>query len=519
MKHGKLLSIFSAALLGLSAAAFPPASPDESVGIVAEAANEQTFTYGNCEYSYVPGSDNATLKRYLGNSSTVSIPAWVSSPDGWKAVRTIGYIAFYNKTSLTSVSIPSTVTEIDVSAFNGSGLTQVVIPSSVARVKRGAFASCSNLTSLEIQGAATVYNSAFADCTALQNVTLLPNCSYQDPKLVFENCPNICRVNGCAIWEWVYDSGTHRYKPVFMTDPQAKYVFQKVIWGNFCKTVIDNYCTALCNYVVATETRSWMSDVIKARQLYTWLYNHCKYEADNTRFYKFENQDYSSVFVSYGLNVRGSGIGESVCAGFSKAYTMLLTAAGIESYPVRASFTDAAFNQLSQEEKDFWGLGEFNRGGHAWNVVKINGKYYQCDVTNAVTGQRGYQPFLRTDADMWSIFHEGKYTPTELYLSQNGEHPYLSFQQAQGQAAINQCNNYFNDTNYDGILDGDVTLDGVFDGNDLVGMQLLSMGDWNWDGQVNEADAQLIQLYQYFCGNQPLTFATWLYFCIQIFGD
>ena len=90
---------------------------------------------------------------------------------------------------------------------------------------------------------------------------------------------------------------------------------------------------------------------------------------------------------------------------------------------------------VSQEEKDFWGLGEFNRGGHAWNVVKINGKYYQSDVTNAVGGQRGYQPFLRTDADMWSIFHEGKYTPTELYPSQNGEHPYLSFQQAQGQAA------------------------------------------------------------------------------------
>ena len=191
---------------------------------------------------------------------------------------------------------------------------------------------------------------------------------------------------------------------------------------------------------------------------------------------------------------------------------MLLTAAGIESYPVRAFFTEAALNQMTQEERDR------NLGGHAWNVIKVDGYYYQCDVDSADANQRGYRPFLITDADMCS-YHNGKFRPIEIFLPQNDEHPYLSCNAAQGQAAINQCNYVFNDANYDGILDGDITLDGVFDGNDLVGMQLLNMGDWNWDGQVNEADAQLIQLYQYFCGNQPLTFATWLYFCIQIFGD
>lgn len=519
MKHGKLHSILSAALLGLSAAAAFAAFG--ATGLVAEAANPQTYNYGEFQYSYVAGNPNVTLTKYLGNSSSVSISAYVPSPDGWKTVTAIGDSAFASKTSLNSVTIPTTVTEIGIMAFSECALTQVVIPSSVSKVKRAAFSSCTSLTSLEIQGAAQVYNSAFAHCNALQNVTLPMNCSYQNTQLIFTGCHNISHVNGHAIWEWVYDSSAGRYKPVFMTDWQSRAVFQQVLWNGSqaCKTVIDNYCTALCNYVVATETRSWMIDAIKARQLYTWLYNHCEFETDNTRFYKFENQDYSSVFVSYGLDTRGVGVGESVCAGYSKAFTMLLTAAGIQSYTVRASLSEAGFAQMTQEERDYWGITGPGSSGHAWNLIKVNGHYYQCDVSNADTGMRGYQPFLRTDYAMWSEIHEGKYTPTELCVSQNGEHPYLSFNTAQGQVALNQCNYVFNDTNYDGLLDGDVTLDGVFDNNDIIGMQLLNMGDWNWDGQVNETDVQLIQIYQHYCGNQPLTFATWLYFCIQIFGN
>ena len=45
-----------------------------------------------------------------------------------------------------------------------------------------------------------------------------------------------------------------------------------------------------------------------------------------------DNQDYCSFFVSYGVDEIDYEVGETVCAGIAKAFTMLLKAAGIESY-------------------------------------------------------------------------------------------------------------------------------------------------------------------------------------------
>lgn len=76
-----------------------------------------------------------------------------------------------------------------------------------------------------------------------------------------------------------------------------------------------------------------------ALNLYEWLTGHCDYDYD---------------YHLYGPDILFSGSG--VCDAFSKAYMLLLNTAGIPA--------DRAFSPT-----------------HAWNVLKLGGKWYQADPT------------------------------------------------------------------------------------------------------------------------------------------
>ena len=86
----------------------------------------------------------------------------------------IGEHAFYGCSSLTSVNIPSSVTEIRESTFSGcSSLTSVNIPSSVAYIGDCAFQDCSSLTSINIPSSVTeIREYAFDGCSSLISVKI-----------------------------------------------------------------------------------------------------------------------------------------------------------------------------------------------------------------------------------------------------------------------------------------------------------------------------------------------------------
>lgn len=105
----KLLAVsLCAALIGGTAVSLPVFVPDS--GITASAAD--TLTYGDFSYN-VSDDDTIIISKYYGNDTAVVIPSKI---DG-KSVTSIGLNAFFHCWNLTSITIPSSVTSIGVSAL------------------------------------------------------------------------------------------------------------------------------------------------------------------------------------------------------------------------------------------------------------------------------------------------------------------------------------------------------------------------------------------------------------------
>ena len=84
-------------------------------------------------------------------------------------MTSIGDYAFEDCSSLTSVTIPESVTSIGKSAFEGcSSLTSITIPESVTSIGNSAFSGCSSLTSVTIPNSVTsIGDNAFYECSSL----------------------------------------------------------------------------------------------------------------------------------------------------------------------------------------------------------------------------------------------------------------------------------------------------------------------------------------------------------------
>ncbi len=99
----------------------------EELEVVEDAEKSASATRTEGDFSYQVTSGAATITKYNGDGGAVAIPAKI----GGYTVTVIGKEAFKNKTAVTSITIPDSVTEIGSDAFYNTGITSLTLPSSL----------------------------------------------------------------------------------------------------------------------------------------------------------------------------------------------------------------------------------------------------------------------------------------------------------------------------------------------------------------------------------------------------
>ncbi|MBO5790809.1 MAG: leucine-rich repeat domain-containing protein, partial [Clostridia bacterium] len=126
-----------------------------------------TVESGNSAYASLGGNlytkDGQTLVQYAAGKKSASF----SIPSG---VKTVGDGAFAGCLSLTSVTIPDSVTSIESGAFLACPLLSITIPDGVVSIGEKAFYSCFLDYVIIAESVSSIGESAFEQCSSLRAV-------------------------------------------------------------------------------------------------------------------------------------------------------------------------------------------------------------------------------------------------------------------------------------------------------------------------------------------------------------
>lgn len=182
----------------------------------------------NPTYKWVLDDDahTATLKKYYGTETEITIPQSITIESKSYTVTTIGEGAFGSTSPVTKIVLPITVKTIEQFAFNGAkNLAQIncdniekiganafqgthiqqTILGSVTEIKSGAFCECKQLASASISSdIVDLPYSLFSGCSKLALITL-PS-SIQNLSLgLFSNCTSLSIIycQGLTKTQWM----------------------------------------------------------------------------------------------------------------------------------------------------------------------------------------------------------------------------------------------------------------------------------------------------------------------------
>ncbi len=165
LSQKRILSILAAA--ALTVCAVPQNTP---LPLLQPALTAYADTEGDFSYSVNEDGAGVTVTGWSGSDAEVVIPGLLEN----LPVTEISSWAFLNKTEITSVTVPDSVTGIGTNAFNGcSALTEINLPDGLTEISDGTFANCSALRRIVIpDGVTSIGVNAFAGGTELADVTI-----------------------------------------------------------------------------------------------------------------------------------------------------------------------------------------------------------------------------------------------------------------------------------------------------------------------------------------------------------
>ena len=186
---------FPSTLTNLGEEAFQYCSNIDALVFNDCAVNIGRYAFEYC--SSIQSVDFGSQLRSLGNcvfrgnstlDGTITIPSTCTSIASYvfqdctnidrlvieNASMSIGAMAFYNCSAMTSVSLGTKLTSIDQSAFRGAGISGTVsIPNTCRFIGDYAFHSCANLTGITIgTNVQTIGTAAFYGCSNVTSLTM-----------------------------------------------------------------------------------------------------------------------------------------------------------------------------------------------------------------------------------------------------------------------------------------------------------------------------------------------------------
>lgn len=153
---------------------------------------------------------------------------------------------------------------------------------------------------------------------------------------------------------------------------------------------VDSTSKALLEYLVLDGK----SDYEKLKAIYTWICDNVNYDSEN-----LNNSDYTLKYSAYAALIHKT----AVCQGYAVLLYRLALMAGIDARVV---------------------TGTANGGGHAWNIVKLDGKWYHVDATwDAGLSASSWQYFLLPSLNNHTLDADSQAMISEYTMAENAYTP------------------------------------------------------------------------------------------------
>ena len=232
--------------------------------------------------------------------------------EGDSQLQSIGESAFKGCSSLTEITIPSNVTNISNSTFEGCTNLQTVTfegDSQLQSIGESAFEGCSSLTEITIPSTVTMIDiHAFMGCSSLEEITV-PNSVTNIEVGAFSSCSSLQKITLPFVGESSSEMSEFGY--IFTSNQYVPTSLKSVVimGGVIGKSAFDG-CNSITDITIQSDVTSVGKSAFSNMQnlhIVKWNATNCTVEGQNGIFNgscnKFNSARWNGMTVTIGENV------------------------------------------------------------------------------------------------------------------------------------------------------------------------------------------------------------------------